>query len=282
MSPDVSWFEAVVLGVVQGLTEFIPVSSSAHLRIVAAIAGWKDPGAAFTAVTQIGTELAVLLYFRSDIARIVVAWFRSLTDRSARENPDARMGWLVIIGTIPIVVVGLAFQDQIEHTFRDLRLVAVMLIGFGLLLAAADRFTVKRRELAALTVPHGLLYGIAQCFAVIPGVSRSGGTITAGLFMGYTRAAATRYAFLLAVPAVFGSGVYELKDVGGSDSPAWGPTILATVIAFAIGYAVIAWLMRFITTRSYLPFVAYRVALGVVLLVLIAAGALDAHAGPTI
>lgn len=282
MSPVVSWFEAVVLGLVQGLTEFIPVSSSAHLRIVAALAGWHDPGSAFTAVTQIGTELAVLLYFRADIARIVAAWFRSITDRSAREDPDARMGWLVIIGTIPIVVIGLAFQDQITHAFRDLRLVAAMLIGFGVLLAIADRVGANKRELTDLNVPHGLIYGIAQCFAVIPGVSRSGGTITAGLFLGYTRAAATRYAFLLAVPAVFGSGVYELKDVGGSDSPAWGPTILATVIAFAVGFAVIAWLMRFITTRSYLPFVVYRIALGIVLFILIGTGALGAHAGPTI
>jgi undecaprenyl-diphosphatase len=226
--------------------------------------------------------LAVLLYFRADIARIVAAWFRSITDRSAREDPDARMGWLVIIGTIPIVVIGLAFQDQITHAFRDLRLVAAMLIGFGVLLAIADRVGANKRELTDLNVPHGLIYGIAQCFAVIPGVSRSGGTITAGLFLGYTRAAATRYAFLLAVPAVFGSGVYELKDVGGSDSPAWGPTILATVIAFAVGFAVIAWLMRFITTRSYLPFVVYRIALGIVLFILIGTGALGAHAGPTI
>src|SRR3712207_5596165 len=191
-----SWLEAVVLGLVQGLTEFLPISSSAHLRVVGELFGWGDPGAAFTAITQIGTEAAVLMYFRADIARIVVAWLRSLGSRAARSDPDARMGWLIIVGSIPIVVLGLLFQDDIETTFRDLRIVATALVLFSLVLFWADRVGAKRRELDQLTVPHGIGYGFAQAMALIPGVSRSGGTITAGLFLGYSRAAAARYSFL--------------------------------------------------------------------------------------
>src|SRR3954463_11403979 len=184
------WFEAVVLGLVQGLTEFLPISSSAHLRIVGAAFGWDDPGAAFTAITQIGTELAVLIYFRRDIVRIIAAWARSLFERKARSDPDARMGWLIIVGSIPIVVLGLLFQDAIETTFRDLRIVAIALVVFSLVLYWADQTGAKKRELDQLTVQHGVVFGFAQAMALIPGVSRSGGTITAGLFLGYTRAAA--------------------------------------------------------------------------------------------
>src|SRR3954468_16429901 len=189
------WFEAVVLGLVQGLTEFLPVSSSAHLRIVGTAFGWDDPGAAFTAITRIGTEAAVLLYFRRDIARIVVAWLRSLTGRH-RHDPDARIGWLIIVGSVPIVVLGLLLQDRIETTFRDLRIVAIALVAFSLVLYAADRVGRKKLELSDLTLRDGVLYGLAQSLALIPGVSRSGGTITMGLFLGYTRAAAARYSFL--------------------------------------------------------------------------------------
>ena len=202
------WIEAVVLGIVQGLTEFLPISSSAHLRIVGELFGWDDPGAAFTAITQIGTEAAVLLYFRHDIARIVVAWLGSLAGRR-KGDADARMGWLIIVGSIPIVVLGLLFQDDIETTLRDLRIVATALIVFSLILFWADRVGAKQRELKDLTVPHGIGFGFAQAMALIPGVSRSGGTITAGLFLGYTRSAAARYSFLLAVPAVLGSGFFQ-------------------------------------------------------------------------
>src|SRR4051812_17497065 len=181
------WFEAAVLGVVQGLTEFLPISSNAHLRIVGAAFGWDDPGAAFTAITQIGTELAVLLYFARDIGRIVTAWVRSLFDRKRRSDPDARMGWLIIVGSIPIIVLGLLFQDQIETDLRDLRIIAIALVAFSLVLYVADRRGAKDRQLEQLTVGHGLIYGFAQALALIPGVSRSGGTITAGLFLGYTR-----------------------------------------------------------------------------------------------
>jgi undecaprenyl-diphosphatase len=278
-----SWLEALVLGLVQGLTEFLPISSSAHLRVSAAFAGWDDPGAAFTAVTQIGTETAVVLYFRKKIGRILVAWFRSLRRPATwRDDPDARMGWLVIIGTLPIAILGVLFQDQIEHAFRDLRLIAMTLIVFGILLGLADHFGRRERDLDHLTVPHGIGFGFAQALALIPGVSRSGGTITAGRLLGYRREEAAEYAFLLAVPAVFASGLYKLTDIGGSDAPPWGPTIVATVVAFLVGYAVIAWLMRFITTHSFLPFVVYRLALGALILILVATGALEPDAGPAV
>jgi undecaprenyl-diphosphatase len=272
------WIEAVVLGVVQGLTEFLPISSSAHLRLVGEVFGWDDPGAAFTAITQIGTEAAVLLYFRRDIARIVVAWLGSLAGRR-KGDPDARMGWLIIVGSIPIVVLGLLFQDDIETTLRDLRIVATALIVFSLILFWADRVGAKQRELKDLTVPHGIGFGFAQAMALIPGVSRSGGTITAGLFLGYSRSAAARYSFLLAVPAVLGSGFFQAYealtgDVAGQ-GVSWGPTILATVIAFGVGLTVISWLLRYLDRGSFTPFVIYRVLLGVLVLALVQTGVLD-------
>jgi undecaprenyl-diphosphatase len=273
------WVEAVVLGVVQGLTEFLPISSSAHLRIVGELFGWADPGAAFTAITQIGTEAAVLLYFRSDIARIVLAWLGSLAGRRTGD-PDARMGWLIIVGSLPIVVLGLLFQDDIETTLRDLRIVATALIAFSVILFWADRVGAKQRELEDLTVPHGIGFGFAQAMALIPGVSRSGGTITAGLFLGYSRSAAARYSFLLAVPAVLGSGFFQAYealtgDVAGR-GVSWGPTAVATMIAFGVGLTVIAWLLRYLDRGSFLPFVVYRVVLGAVVLTLVQTGVLDA------
>jgi undecaprenyl-diphosphatase len=277
------WFEAIILGLVQGLTEFLPISSSAHLRIVAALVGWDDPGAAFTAVTQIGTELAVIIYFAKKIGQILAAWFFSLYRKEWRGHPDARLGWLIIIGSLPIVVLGLFFQNDIDHAFRDLRITATMLIVFGVILLIADRVGKQDRTLEDLTVKHGLGFGLAQALALIPGVSRSGGTTSAGLLMGYTRAEAAEYSFLLALPAVFGSGLYKLTDIGKDGQNAqWGPTILATIIAFAVGYVVIAWLMAFIKTRSFVPFVIYRLALGVLLFVLMAVGTLDPNSGPAL
>jgi undecaprenyl-diphosphatase len=275
----VGWIEAVVLGLVQGLTEFLPISSSAHLRVVGEAFGWDDPGAAFTAITQIGTEAAVLLYFRHDIARIVVSWLRSLRRRGEPLDPDARMGWLIIIGSLPIVVLGLLLQDRIETTFRDLRIVATALVLFSLVLFWADRVGAKKRELASLTVPHGIAFGFAQAMALVPGVSRSGGTITAGLLFGYTRAAAARYSFLLAIPAVLGSGFFQAYealtgDVAGA-GVAWGPTILATVLAFGVGLTVIAWLLRYLDRGSFTPFVVYRIVLGLLVLGLVLGGVLD-------
>jgi undecaprenyl-diphosphatase len=273
------WFEAVVLGLVQGLTEFLPISSSAHLRVTGEVFGWDDPGAAFTAIVQIGTELAVLLYFRNDIGRIIRNWVLSLFRRELRSDPDARMGWLIIIGSIPIVVLGLLFQDDIETTLRDLRIVAISLVAFSLVLFWADRVGRKQRELSDLTVRSGLTFGLAQAMALVPGVSRSGGTITAGLFLGFTRAAAARYSFLLAIPAVLGSGAFQTYEALGGDTEgapiSWGPTVLATVIAFAVGFVVIAWLLRYLDRGSFTPFVVYRVVLGLLLLALVGAGVLD-------
>ncbi len=270
----VTWIQAIILGVLQGLTEFLPISSSAHLLVFSQFFGWTDPGAAFTAVTQIGTESAVLIYFASDIWRIAGAWLGQFRHPETRGEPDVRMGWLVIIGTIPIGVLGYTFSDQIETAARNLYLVAGTLIAFGILLGVADRTARSVKTLGELTVPNGLVYGLCQALALIPGVSRSGATITAGLFMGYTREAATRYAFLLAIPAVLASGFYQALDIGSDPAVAWGPTILATLIAFVIGYAVIAWLIRYVSTKSYMPFVIYRISLGTLVLVLLGTGVL--------
>ncbi|MEU9702515.1 undecaprenyl-diphosphate phosphatase [Streptomyces sp. NPDC047981] len=286
-----SWFESFILGLVQGLTEFLPISSSAHLRLTAAFAGWEDPGAAFTAITQIGTEAAVLIYFRKDIARIVSAWFRSLRDKSMRGDHDAQMGWLVIVGSIPIGVLGVTLKDHIEGPFRDLRLIATTLIVMGIVLGIADRLAARdeaggrhrvvreRKTLRDLGVRDGLIYGVCQAMALIPGVSRSGATISGGLLMGYTREAAARYSFLLAIPAVLASGLFELKDATEGGHVSWGPTIFATLIAFAVGYAVIAWFMKFITTKSFMPFVIYRILLGILLFILVGTDVLSPHAG---
>lgn len=273
-----SWLEAAFLGIVQGLTEFLPVSSSAHLRIVGTfLPGAEDPGAAFTAIVQLGTEAAVVVYFWRDIVRIIGRWARSLTGSVPRDDADARMGWLIILGTIPIVLLGLLFQDQIESVFRSLWVVAAMLIGFGILLGVADRIGARRRELDDLTYPHGILYGIAQALALIPGVSRSGGTITMGLLLGYSREAAARYAFLLAIPAVFGSGLYQLvKSFGEPAVYGPGQTALATGVSFVVGLAVIAFFMKWISSRSFMPFVVYRIALGIVLMILLGAGVIVA------
>ncbi|MFJ3954988.1 undecaprenyl-diphosphate phosphatase [Streptomyces libani] len=287
-----SWFESFVLGLVQGLTEFLPISSSAHLRLTAAFAGWPDPGAAFTAITQIGTEAAVIIYFRKDIGRIISTWSRSLFNRELRHDHDAQMGWLVIVGSIPIGVLGITLKDAIEGPFRDLRLIATTLIVMGVVLGIADRLAARdetggrhraakqRKTLTDLSVKDGLLYGVCQAMALVPGVSRSGATISGGLLMGYTRESAARYSFLLAIPAVLASGVYELKDAG-EGHVSWGPTVFATVIAFVVGYAVIAWFMKFISNKSFMPFVIYRILLGIALFALVAAGTLTPHAGET-
>lgn len=273
-------FEIVVLGVVQGLTEFLPISSTAHLRIVAEFLGWPDPGTAFTAVTQIGTEAAVIAYFRGDIGRILHAWTLTLFSPEWRTDPDARMAWYVILGTLPIGVLGFAFHHTIETAFRDLRLIGMTLIVFGIVLEAADIAAPNVKRLGDLTLRDGLLYGLAQSLALIPGVSRSGGTISAGLLLGYRREATVTYAFLLAIPAVLASGFYEMLDIGTTRAPDWGPTILATVIAFGVGYAVIVFLLRYITTHSFRVFVVYRIALGLVVLALVWSGVLDPAGGP--
>jgi undecaprenyl-diphosphatase len=269
--------KAVVLGIIQGLTEFLPISSSAHLRIFPELFGWGDPGAAFTAVIQIGTELAVLIYFRKDIWRIGSAWVRSLFQPEYRGTLDSRMGWYIIVGSLPIVVLGVLLKDVIERDFRNLWIIGTTLIVLGVVLGIADRVGRTDRPIAKITLKDAALMGAAQALALIPGVSRSGATISMGRFLGFDREAATRFAFLLAIPAVVGAGLFELKEIpNGHNDFGWGPTITATVVSFVVGYAAIAWLLRYVSTRSYTPFVVYRILLGAGTLILLGAGVLTA------
>jgi undecaprenyl-diphosphatase len=273
----VSLLEAVVLGIVQGLTEFLPISSSAHQRIVPALLGWDDPGAAFTAVTQLGTETAVLIFFRHEIWAIATTWTRSLRDPRLRSHPDARLGWYLIIATIPIAILGLAFEEQIETGARNLWLIGTVLIVFALVLGFADRVGRHERRIDQLSTRDGVLIGLAQSLALIPGVSRSGATMSAGLLLGLQRPAAARFGFLLAIPAVVASGVFQLEGIisgeeGGDDPFAY--VAIATVIAFVVGYAAIAWFLRYLAHHSVRIFVIYRVLLGSLVLALLAAGAI--------
>lgn len=273
--------EAILLGIIQGLTEFLPVSSSAHLRIASELMGIGDAGAAFTAITQLGTETAVVVFFWRDIVRIIGRWWRSLSGSVPRRDPDALLGWWIILGSVPIVIGGLLFEDAIDHTLRSLWFVAIALIVFGLLLGWADRVGKQELQLTQMGWKHALVYGFAQALALIPGVSRSGGTITAGRLMGYTREQAARYSFLLAIPAVFGSGGYKLvKAIDDPSSAPMGQTLLATAVAFVIALLVIGLFMKYISKGSFMPFVVYRVALGTVILVLLATGVLDANSTP--
>ena len=270
------WIEALVLGIVQGLTEFLPISSSAHQAIVGQLFGGEDVGAAFTAINQLGTEAAVIIFFRREIWGIIRSWVGSLVGRVPRDDPEARMGWLVIIGSVPIVVLGLLFQDAIDSGLRNLWVTVAMLAGFGVIIGIADRLARNVRPIDSLTWGHGIVYGLAQSLALVPGVSRSGATIAAGLTLGYTRQAAARYSFLLAIPAVVGSGLFKLADVSADPvEPAWGPILLATVVAFVIGYAVIAWLLRYISTHNFMPFVIYRLVLAAVVVALLLTGVLE-------
>jgi undecaprenyl-diphosphatase len=272
----VDFFRAVVLGVLQGLTEFLPISSSAHLAIFPKFFGWDDPGAAYTAVIQIGTELAVLLYFWRDIWTIGSGWVRGVFSREARQAPEWRMGWFVIIGSVPIVILGLLLQDAIDREFRNLWVIGTTLIVLGIVLGIAERVGRKTSPIDDLTMKHAILLGLAQAGALVPGVSRSGATISMGLLLGYERAAATRYAFLLAIPAVVGAGIFKLKDIGGDNTYGTGPTIVGTVVSFVVGLAVIHWLLKYVSTHSYTPFVVYRVGLGAVVLVLVGTGVIAA------
>jgi undecaprenyl-diphosphatase len=273
----VSLLEAIVLGITQGLTEFLPISSTAHLRIVPAFAGWEDPGAAFTAVTQLGTMAAVLLYFRADLMRIGHAWTRSLRDPAARRELDARLGWYILLGTIPIGIFGLAFKDQIETGARDLYLIGIALIVLGLVLLAAERVARHDRPLEDITTRDGIAMGFAQALALVPGVSRSGATLTAGLFLGFDRTSAARFSFLLSIPAVVLSGLLEFASIlNGSEGQhaGLGALAVATLLAFVVGYASIAFLLRFLASHSTIVFVVYRVALGSLVLVLVSTGAI--------
>ena len=281
-----SYIQALVLGLLQGLTEFLPVSSSAHIEILGRLLGWGDPGAAFTAIIQLGTEAAVIVYFWRDIVRIVGKWFRQWGPGGfGLRDPDVRLGWLVILGTIPIAVVGLLAKDWIETELRSLWIVAIVLIVFGVLLGVADRLGRKQHQLGGLRYRDGVWIGIAQVLSLIPGVSRSGATTGMGLALGYTRSAAAEFSFLIAVPAVVLSGGFELVNAlrgkagttgGHVLELGWGETALATIAAFIVGYTVIRYFMQYIRRRSFMPFVIYRVLLGVVLLVLLGTGVLAA------
>lgn len=276
--------EAIVLGIVQGLTEFLPISSSAHLRIVGELfPSLGDPGVTFTAVTQIGTETAVIIYFWKDIVRIVSHWFKSLPigpwkNQVPRNDPSARMGWIVILGTFPIVILGLFLEVWIDSIFRNLYLTALMLAVFALLLGLADRFGTRTKELGDMSIRHGITLGFAQAMALVPGVSRSGGTITVGLALGYTRSAAARISFFLAIPAVMGSGFYRLlTDDGTGPQVGAMPTLVATISAFVVGFAVIVGFLKLVETRSYLPFVIYRLVLAVAVVSMLGQGILSPY-----
>ena len=280
-------WDAIWLGIIQGLTEFLPVSSSAHIRVLGEfLPGAADPGATFTAITQIGTEIAVLIYFRKDLWNIARSWLiwaknpkLAKAIMSASERQHVRLGWLIIVGSIPLAVTGYLAQDIVRTSLRSLWIVAWVFVLFGLVLWAADRFGKRVGTLDTLTTSHGLLYGLAQTLALIPGVSRSGATITMGRALGYTREDTARYSFLLAIPAVLGSGFYELRtalvrpELNGQFTMA--ETALATGVSFVVGFLVIAWLMKYIQTRSFLPFVIYRIVAGVALMVLLSMGILQ-------
>lgn len=274
--------EAIFLGIIQGLTEFIPVSSSAHIRILGEfLPSAQDPGATFTAIMQIGTEIAVLIYFRADIARLISASLKWLVRRGelvGSEKNDARLSALILLGSLPIFFLGYFGQEYIRQNFRSLYLIAATLIIFGLLLGVIDHYGKKMKDLDALGARDGIAYGIAQSLALIPGVSRSGATIAMGRALGYKREAALRYSFLLAIPAVLGSGAFELFNSLSRPLNAFssGETIVATITAFVIGYLVISWLMKYVQTKSFMPFVIYRVLLGTLLLIFLSTGVITA------
>lgn len=274
-----TWTQAIVLGLVQGLTEFLPISSSAHLRIVSQLFFGSDAGASFTAVTQLGTELAVLVFFARDIGRLLGAWFAGLVSRAARRRRDHRLAWYVIAGSVPIGVLGFALKDLIRTSARNLWLTAAMLVVFALVLGLADHLARHRRDEADLRLRDGVVMGLAQCLALVPGVSRSGGTISAGLFLGLTRQTAARFSFLLAIPAVFASGLFSIPDVvhrSAGPQASVAQLVVATALAFGVGYATIAWLLRYVSRHSYSVFIWYRLLLGVVLAGLLSAGLLPA------
>ena len=279
-----SAIEAIILGAVQGLTEFLPISSTAHVRIVPAFLGWKDPGAAFTAVIQLGTMAAVVIYFRSDLLRITKVWIKSLTDAEARKEHDAKMGWYIILGTIPVGIFGLIFKHQIETAARSLWVIGTVMILFSLVMAAADATAKRVRNVEDLNRGDAIFIGLWQALALVPGVSRSGSTITAGLFRGLDEVAAARYSFLLSIPAVVASGLFELKGIG-ADKCAHGvtncqtasvpTTVIATLAAFGVGYWAIGFLLKWLSTHNLKPFVIYRIAVGALVLILAASGTIS-------
>ncbi|MET0135239.1 MAG: undecaprenyl-diphosphate phosphatase [Kibdelosporangium sp.] len=272
------WLQAIVLGLVQGLTEFLPISSSAHLRVVSTLGWGTDAGASFTAVVQLGTELAVLIFYAKTIGTLLGAWFKGFVSAEVRRTDEYKMAWYVIIGSLPITILGVLFKDEIRTSLRNLWITATVMIVFAVILAIAD--DIGKQARTRLTLRDSIGMGLAQAMALIPGVSRSGGTLTAGLFLGLERKSATDYSFLLALPAVFGAGIFSIPDVVDQAGP--GPhastaqMIVATAIAFVVGYATIAWLLRYVSKHTFSLFVWYRIVLGSVLIVLLATNTIPA------
>lgn len=276
-----SFFEALILGLVQGLTEFLPISSSAHVQIAQQLMNLSELSrpqlTAFIATIQLGTEIAVVAYFIKDIGRIGSSWLRWSVKPKSKMTSDTKLGWLIIIGTLPVVILGLAFRDFIENDVRNLWVIAYMLIGFGLLLGVADLLGKRTKDIKDLTWSDGVMFGVGQALALVPGVSRSGGTITVGLMLGYTRAAAARYSFLLAIPAVLGSGLFQFfSSVGDLNQELLTATVVATVVSGVVGLSVIHYLLKYLQKGSFLPFVIWRVGVGVWLLFMLTSGALVA------
>lgn len=275
-----SWLQVVVLSVLQGLTEFLPISSSGHLAIASRVFFSGDAGASFTAVSQLGTEAAVLVYFARDIWRILKAWFNGLFVKAHRDNVDYRMGWYVIIGSIPIGVFGLLFKDEIRSSVRNLWVTATAMLVFSFVIAAAEYFGRQTRHVEQLTWRDGFLVGLAQCMALVPGVSRSGATISAGLFLGIDRALAARFGFLLAIPAVFASGLFSLPDAFHPITEGMSATglqlLVSVIIAFVVGLAAITWLLRFVANHAMYWFVGYRIVLAIVVMALLGTGVVAA------
>jgi undecaprenyl-diphosphatase len=277
-------FDAVILGIVQGLTEFLPISSSAHVQIAQQLLGISEMSkpqlTAFIATIQLGTEAAVLIYFWKDIVRISKAFFIGLFTKKQQEtqqHQDYKLGWLIILGSLPVVVIGFLFKDLIRNDFRSLWVIAFTLIIFGLILGVADRVGSRTRSIDQLTTKHGILFGLGQALAVIPGVSRSGGTISVGLLLGYSRQAAARYSFLLAIPAVIASGLFEFfSSYSQLDETMIVATVFATLASFAIGFSVIVVLLKYLARGSFLPFVIWRVGVGVALIILLSTNQLVA------
>lgn len=258
--------KAIVLGAVQGLTEFLPVSSTAHLKVVPALMGWSDPGAGFTSIVQLGTTFAVIVYFWRDLAQILVAWLKSFVDPETRKSIEAKQGWAIFVGTLPIGIFGVAFKDQIETTFRSLNIISSSLIGLGFLMLFAEKVGSQQRNIKDINNKSGLLFGIWQALALIPGMSRSGSTITGGLLAGFNRYAAARFSFLLATPAILLAALFNLKNHPDLYSESQlGAILISTLTAFIVGYMAIKFLMKFLQTHSMMIFVVYRIGLGALL-----------------
>lgn len=271
---------AVVLGLVQGITEFLPISSTAHLRIVPALLGWPDPGAAFDAIIQLGTVAAVLVYFRGDIVRLFTAWVEGLRNKAPMGTTDSRLAWFVIVGTLPVVVLGFAFKHAIETSLRSLWVIAASMILLALVLAAAERIARHQRTLADLNWTDGWVIGLWQAVALIPGSSRSGTTLTGGLWRGLKREDAARYSFLLSIPATTAAGIFELRHLLRAHVPFTGSELLVGgAVAFVSGMLAIGGLLRYLRTRTTAVFIVYRVALGLLLLGLLHSGRLQPDAG---